>query len=182
MLQNHLHQQVLMEDKYFRYLNAITKISDVKKEYIEEKKVTDEMYSFTYESDQFTISFNHGFPGELPEFKMINPRKHPHVAKWGTVCMNRIEDIVFDVDDTEIIIRKSFNSFFEILKIDKSKFDYSTEFSDYIKYFKSYDKEEQVYIFQEFDSKTPHITNVYKNNKSVFISDSETIDNNYLKN
>jgi molybdopterin/thiamine biosynthesis adenylyltransferase len=169
-----------MENKFHQYLSKIENIADIKLIEVKDDDDSIKKYSFIYENEEFIVIFKKSFPGTLPEFKMVKPIKHPHVAQWGTVCINRIEDIEFDVDDIGGAIKKAFNSFFSVMKINPDDYDYSLEFADYVKYYKAYKSDFQGYIFQDFDYLLPHISKIFKYDKNIYITDSEVIDRSYL--
>lgn len=137
-----------MESKYLKYLLNVKEISSV---CIAEDKINndiEEAYRFTYLDDDFYIKFYKAFPGELPKFYMIHPKPLLHVAEWGEICIERIEDIDFDILDTESIIISAFLSFFNIINQSKpGQDDYLSEYGDYVKYFKKYNSDQKGYLF-----------------------------------
>jgi molybdopterin/thiamine biosynthesis adenylyltransferase/ubiquitin-protein ligase len=167
-----------MGSKYFTYVKSIEELDDVieTKEYGDQ---IDEGYCFKYNLEEYSILFSEDFPAVLPAIYMKKPRRHPHVSFDGIVCLNRIEDIDFDIENIETVIRKTFNSFFNVMSLDSENFDYTYEFGDYIKYFKSFSKNMRVNVVQHFDFTKPHMTKMLKSDKFLYITD-QTIEKKYL--
>ena len=120
-----------MEKIYEKYLLEIDEISNIS--YCDTHKRSDavETYEFLYRSEYYWVEFLISFPGTLPEFFAQNPRPIPHVAKHGVVCIERVDQINYDINDIKNVIEVAFRSFFHIVSNNQtSQQDYHLEFGE----------------------------------------------------
>lgn len=169
--------------KILNILNTIDGISSVKEidsSSTYKNKRFLEMAEFVLNGMTFEMLIPEIFPYKLPIIVSKDKLIHSHINEKGIVCLPNVQDIVYDPNDQDQLIKKTVNALKRLFTFSKEKNEeeIAFEYNDYLDFFTNHNSDyERVFLFS--NEKDGYL---FVQNKVCFIGKNPLINDYKTKN